>query len=216
MIDNKINKLKENIVSHANDIEKMLTDTIEGFLSRNSDILQRVKNKDEKKINEHEVKIDKLCAKIFALYQPEAKDLRTVYMISRMNSDLERMGDHCVNIAESSLYLIDNPISSSLSRIKKMAKETIAMLVNSINAFINDEVEEAINVCKYDSIIDDYNEKIFKEIIDYIVAHPNETESALNFLRIANNLEKIADLTTNLSEETIYIVSGKTIKHHQF
>lgn len=216
MIDKKIDTLNEHIVEQFNYIEKMTKKTLEGILEQNKKLLKEIKSVEENTINSNEVKIDKLCSTIFALYNLEAEDLRTVFMLSRTNSDLERIGDHCVNIVESGLNIIHTGILKKFKNIEVMGKKTIEMVKEIISAFINRDAKAAISVCKKDDTIDRLNEKIFNEVVKFISKNTKHVEDGLNVLRIANNFEKIADITTNISEEIIYIVEGKNIKHHRY
>ena len=213
MQEEKIIELKEYIIAQANNVEKMLGNTINGFLNKDKRQLEQVIDEEEKKINKTEVKIDKMYMNIFARYQTEAKELRTVLMISKMNIDLERVADHCVNIAESALELIDKPLVKPLIDIPRMSELTQRMIVDSINSFINEDVDLAQEVCERDNQVDDLKDQIIRELITYMIDDPRTIERSLNIIRIASNIEKIADLSTNIAEETVFVVNGKIIKH---
>ena len=215
MLQIKVLELKEQIVSQANNVEKMIEDCINGFLDKNSNLLKKVINEDENKINKNEIKIEKLYTDIFVRYQTEAKDLRTVLMISKMNIDLERVADQCVNIAESALFLIEKPLVKPLIDIPRMAEIAKRMLVDSITSFIDEDEELAKNVCCRDEEVDILNEQIMRELITYMGCETKTIERSLHLIRIAHNIEKIADLATNIAEEAVFIVSGKIIKHHR-
>lgn len=216
MVFNKIIELKEIIVNQANRIEKMIINCIAGINNKDIDALNKIINKQEKKVNKKEIKIDEIVTNILALYHPEAKDLRYVLMMARMNYDLERMGDHCVNIAEALMYLIDKPEIKPLIDIPRMADMTLSMLRDGTNAFINEDASAAFSICKRDAEVDHLSEQIFRELLTYMISDPKTIEAAIYLIKIANDFERIADLTTNLSEETIYIVEGKVIKHHKY
>ena len=216
MLEEKIIELKEQIVSQANNVEKMIEDCINGFLDKNSNVLKKVINEDENKINKNEIKIEKLYTDIFVRYQTEAKDLRTVLMISKMNIDLERVADQCVNIAESALFLIEKPLVKPLIDIPRMAEISKRMLVDSITSFIDEDENLAKDVCGRDEEVDILNEQIMRELITYMACETKTIERSLHLIRIAHNIEKIADLATNIAEEAVFIVNGKIIKHHKF
>ena len=215
MLEEKIIELKEQIVTQANNVEKMIDDCINGFLKKDKELLSKVINEYEVEINKNEVKIDKLYTDIFVRYQTEAKDLRTVLMISKMNIDLERVADQCVNIAESALFLIEKPLVKPLIDIPRMAEISKNMLVDSINSFIDENENLARNVCFRDEEVDILNEQIMRELITYMACEPKTIERSLHLIRVAHNIEKIADLATNIAEEAVFIVSGKIIKHHR-
>jgi len=215
MQQEKILELKESIISLANDVEAMLSNAIEGFLEKDEKKLKNIIDTEEKKIHKKEIKIDKLYTRILALYHAEAKDLRTILMVSKMNSDLERVADQCVNIAESALYLIDKTSVKPYIDIPRMAEITKTMLTESVNSFINEDAVLAENVCERDEEVDSLNEQIFRELLTFMISDPKTIERSMHLIRIANNIEKIADLSTNIAEETVFLVTGKIIKHNR-
>ncbi len=216
MIQGKIKNLKEIVIQQANNIEKMLNNCFTGLINKDKEMLKKIIEIEEIKINKNEIKIDELLTGIFALYKPEAKDLRTVLMIVKMNIDLERIGDHCVNIAESALYLVERPLIKQVNKISTIFEITKKMIKESIDSFLNGNIDNALLVCKMDEEVDKMNEIFFKELVTEMSSDPSYIEIFLHTLRIVNNLEKIADLATNICEEAIYTESGKVIKHHKF
>jgi len=136
-------------------------------------------------------------------------------MISKISNDLERMGDHAVNIAESSLFLIERPLVKPLIDIPRMAELTIKMLKDSTVSFIDENASLAQNVCERDSSVDDLKDQILRELITFMSSDPSTIERSLHLLRISNNLERIADLSTNICEDIIFMTKGKIIKHHK-
>jgi phosphate transport system protein len=215
MLEEKLNFLKEKIIGYADHIEKMLEKTIDGLLAKKGELLKAVIELDEKKANDWEIEIDELCIDLIALYQPKAKDLRTILMILKMNNDFERMGDHIVNIAQSALFLIEREPVKPLIDIPRMAKETIKMLKDALKAFMTEDSLLAKNVCERDFLIDNLRDQIFRELLTYMLSDPKTIERAFHLIRITQNLERIADLSTNLGEDVIYIVEAKIIKHHK-
>lgn len=216
MLKEKTIELKKIVLSQANLVENMIDKAIKGLINYEESILREVIEFDENTVNNNELLIDEKCVGILALYHPEAKDLRTIMMISKMNTDLERMGDSAVNIAESALYLVSKPQVKPYIDLPKMSKEVMKMVNDSINSFVNENEIIALDVCQRDSIVDNYRDQILRELITYMFSDPSTIERSLHLIRISNNLERIADLATNISEETIYIIKGKTIKHHKF
>lgn len=210
----RLDDLKENIIKYASLIREMIDKSFAGLIEKTDEKAKEVINILEPIVNEKEIELDEECINIIALYQPEAKDLRTVMMISKMVNDLERMGDKAVNIAESVLYLYDKPLVKPLIDLPRMLKETIQMIDDSINAFINEDINLAYTVLERDDIVDNLRDQILRELITYMLADASTIERSLHLLRVSRNLEKIADLTTNICEEVIYIKEGKIIKHH--
>lgn len=217
MNEEKILKLKGKMNSQVERIKKILNNSVNGFFNKDMELLQTVIGKQEKKINKKEIKIDELCTSIIALHQPEAKDLRIILMISRMNSDLERLADHCVNLAESAEFLLNNNDDTPfLEEIKSISDDTLKMVENSLTAFDNEDSELALGVCESDTAIDRLNEDVFQKVMRYIPDNKDKVESAMHVLRISNNLERIADLATNIAEETIYVANGEEIRHNRY
>ena len=215
MLEQKLNELKNEIINYAFHVEKMIEKSIKGLLEKREDLLKEVIEKDENFSNEMEIKIDELCITLMAKYEPKAKNLREILMILKINNDLERMADHAVNIAESALFLIPRPQVKLYIDLPRMAELTMKMLKDSINSFIEEKDELAKNVCERDDIIDNLRNQIVRELITYMISDPTTIERALHIIRISQNLERIADLTTNICEDVIFITKGKIIKHHQ-
>lgn len=214
MLEQRLNELKKEIINYAFHVEKMVEKSIKGLLEKREDLLKEVIEKDENFANELEIKIDEMGIATIAKYEPKGKDLREVLMILQINNDLERMADHAVNIAESALFLIPRPQVKPYIDLPRMAEETIRMLKDSINSFIEEKAELAKNVCERDDIIDNLRDQIVRELITYMINDPSTIERSIHLIKISQNLERIADLTTNICEDVIFIVKGKVIKHH--
>lgn len=214
MVYNKINELKKSIIRQSNRVIKIYESTVNYIETLDPGIKQDIIEKQETKINQKEVKIEQTCTEIIALQHPEAIDLRFVMMTVKLNYDLERIADHCVNIIES-IDDFDEKIIS-FDGIKILSSMVKDMLNNSIASFINLDSELAMEICKEDSIIDKKNNENVNEIINILENKKMSIKNSLSLIKVSNNLERIADLTTNISEETIYIANGKNIKHHKY
>ncbi|MGQ9619262.1 MAG: phosphate signaling complex protein PhoU [Candidatus Aminicenantia bacterium] len=215
MIEEKLNTIKEKIIEMAILVESMIEKSVKGLIERDKNLLLEVIEKDEKRVNDMELEIEDLGIKFIALYHPEAEYLRTSLMILQINNDLERMGDEAVNISESSLFLIERPPVKPLIDIPRMAKITNKMLKDSITSFVERKPDLAKEICAQDDIVDGLRDQIHRELITYMMHDPSTIERALHLLRIARSLERIADLSTNLCEDVIFMVRGKVIKHHK-
>jgi len=214
MIEEKIAISKKKILEFCLLVEEMIDGSISGLLNKNREILKKIIEEYEVKANNFEIEIDEICIETIAQFEPKAKNLRTILMILKINNDLERIGDHAVNISESALFLIEKPQVKPLIDIPRMAEKTIEMVKLSINAFINEDVSLARKVCSNDDIVDNLRDQIMRELITYMISDSHTIERSLHLLRISQNLERIADLSTNISEDVIYMVEGKIIKHH--
>lgn len=214
MIKERILELKEKLTAENALVKTMIEESIQGLIEKDAAKLTRVMKKHEPNVNWMEVDIDAACTNIIALYHPEAKDLRTVLMLLKMNNDFERMGDAAVNMCESAMFLIERPQLKPFDHIPRMADAAIAMLKDSMKAFLDADMILARDVCKRDDIVDDFAESIFAELMTLMTNDSASIERALNIIRISHNLERIADLSTNIAEDAIFITEGKVIKHH--
>jgi phosphate transport system protein len=215
VLQTKIAELKKELVTFATLAETMIEKSIKGLLKKETMLLREVEEVHEPDANSYEIKIEELCTSLIAQYEPRAKDLRTVLMVFKMTGDIERMGDHAVHVADSGLFLITKPLVKPLIDIPRMADETIKSVDDAIQSFINEDAAMARSVCERDDIIDGLQTQIFRELVTYMTSDPTTIERSLHLIRISNNLERIADLATNISEDVIFMVEGKVIKHHQ-
>ena len=215
MLEEKMVALRRELIESATHVEGMIDKSIAGLMRKDSTLLAEVIEKDEPKANESEIAIEELCTTMIAQYEPRAKDLRTILMVMKMNNDLERVGDHAVNIAECSLFLIERPSLKPLLDIPRMAEESVGMLKDAIEAFIREDALLAAMVCERDNIVDNLGQQILRELITFMGADPTTIERSMRLLNIARNLERIGDLSTNISEDVIFMVEGRVIKHHR-
>ncbi|MCK4235192.1 phosphate signaling complex protein PhoU [candidate division WOR-3 bacterium] len=215
MLTQKIVKLKEKLFSQAGLVEEMVTKSTRALVEKNESIAKETIKIDEPKVNNLEMEIEEDAINLMALYQPEASDLRTIIMIIKINKDLERIGDHAVNIAERALDLISKPKIKPLIDIPRMAENACKMLRESLNAFAKNESKLAIEVCENDSVVDALLDQITRELLTYMMSDPSVIDRALNLILISRDLERIADLATNIAEDTIFVAKGNVIKHHK-
>ncbi|MFC1566684.1 phosphate signaling complex protein PhoU [bacterium] len=214
MLIERLSELKKTLVEYSNLIEAMLKKSLDGYTKSDKEILNEVIKKYEPKANDYELEIDELCINIIAQYQPNAVDLRTILMILKINNDLERIGDHAVNIAESSLYLMDNPIADIKTDVGVAGDILINMFKDTMKAFIDKDARTAKGVNETDQKINDFRRESIKESIRVLGKNPDIIESGLFFLRITSNMERIGDLITNICEDIVFMVEGKVIKHN--
>ncbi|HEO64205.1 MAG TPA: phosphate signaling complex protein PhoU [Candidatus Omnitrophica bacterium] len=214
MINDKIIELKQRLTEFATHIEKMIERGIDGLSKRDVGIFSKILEADESRANSMEIEIDELCTLLIAQFHPKAVALRTVLMIMKMNNDLERMGDHAVNICISGISLIEYPPVKELIDIPRMADEVKKMLKDSIDSYLNQDINLARDVCYRDGKIDGLRDRIIRELIACMTKDGSVISPALQLMNITRNLERIADLTTNICEDVIFMVEGKVIKHH--
>jgi phosphate transport system protein len=213
MLAERLANIKKKLIDYAVLVENMIDKSLDGLLEREKESLVEVIEKDEVRSNKFELELDEMCITCIAQYEPKARDLRTILMVMKINNDLERIADHAVNIAESGLFLIERPAVKPLMDIPRMAQIAIKMLKDSISAFINEDAELAYNVSIRDNDVDALRDQIVRELVTFMSSAPATIERAFQLMRISNNLERISDLSTNISEDIIFMVQGRVIKH---
>ena len=212
-IDVELRRVKDELVRMASLAETAIGLAVKALVSRDAEIAQQVIASDDA-INTLEIEIDELCLRTMALFQPEAKDLRLLAMALKIDNDLERMGDQAVNIAERTLELLKEPLLKPLIDIPRMAETAQRMVKDSLDAFVEQDVEKARAVCRQDDEVDRLDDQIFRELLTYMMEDPRAITRSVNLILVSRHLERIADHATNIAENVIYLVQGKTIKHH--
>lgn len=159
-------------------------------------------------INHQEKNIENLCLKLLLQQQPVARDLRQISAALKMITDMERIGDHAADISEITILLAGQPYLKKLEHIQEMAKETMQMIVNAVDAFVEKDKEKAIAVMKRDDVVDDLFDKVKKELIRLIHENPDNGEQAADLLMIAKYFERIGDHATNISEWVVFSITG--------
>ena len=194
-------------------VEGAIEKAVEAFLKRSSELATAV-FEDEKTINLLEIEIDEKGHALFALSQPVANDLRLLTMILKINTDLERMGDHAVNIAQKSQILIGEVFLKTSFPLEAMTEDVQKMVRNALDSFMNENVELARKVLANDDTGDDYNDTLYTDMTELMQKDPSKVKQALSLVMIGHNLERIADLANNIAEDTIYLKQGKEVRHH--
>jgi phosphate transport system protein len=213
MLTPKIIDLKKSLMDMAGYIQKMIEICISSMKDMNIDSLEDVSYY-ENKVNDLELEIDDRCTALIALYQPEAKDLRYILMIIKMNNDFERLGDLAFKIADSLKALKDDNLIFKMEELYEMAQKSYSMLKDSIMAFTDEDTETSKAIGARDNEVDALYEDLYTHIKAILRDTDNNVEPSLHILRIASKFERIADLATNIGESTIYLVDGDVIKHH--
>src|SRR6056297_2283523 len=168
MLTSKIAELKKSIIEEADLVIKMMDICIQGLLERDKTKLDKILDLEEQ-VNSKEIELDEACTALIALHQPEAKNLRTILMILKMNNDLERMGDLVTNMSKCASYLVRKPSITKLVALPKMTEAASKMVKDSIQAFIDENAEEAKCVCEADDEVDDLKEHIYRTLITYMI-----------------------------------------------
>jgi len=211
--DAELNALNEKLLHMARLAEEAVATAVKSLKDRNEAFAQDVLRR-EGAINLLEIEIDELCLKLLALRQPVASDLRFITSAMKIASELERVGDLAVNIAEVSLGLLKQPALKPLIDIPRMASLAQGMVRDALNAFVNRDEKLARAVCERDDEVDSLNDQVFRELLTYMMSDPSTIDRSVGLILIGRHLERIADHATNIGEDVIYLVLGKTIKHH--
>lgn len=209
----EIRELKNELTRMSELVEKMLKTSIDALIKRESNLLQGLYDTEDT-VNGLQIEIDDRCIRMLGMYQPVAKDLRFITSAIKINSDLERIGDQAMNIAERDAFLISQPQLKPYIDLPRMCNISSAMLLDSIKAFINRDVALAKNVLKRDDLVDNLRDQIFRELLTYMLSDPKTIERAIAINFVSHYLERIADHATNIAEDEIYIESGHDIRHH--
>ena len=163
-----------------------------------------------------EVEVEQAAVELLALQQPMARDLRFIIGAIKVSNDLERVGDHAVNIAESAHQrLADKPrVNSRIPEIEDMARRARKMLGDSLDAFIRADGALGRKVCRGRRVVDALHDSVFRVLLTHMMADPKTITPSLELLLVGRNLERVADLATNIGEDAVYLAEGKQIKHH--
>jgi len=214
ILEQKLDELQERLMAMAATVEEMVTSSVRALVERNHDSATRVVDIDEPKVNRLENEIEDAAINLMALHQPEASNLRAITMIIKLNKDLERIGDHAVNIADAARYLIDRPELKRLNDLPRMAEHAVAMLRDALAAFTNKDPALARAVCERDAEVDALRDQIYRELVTHMTSDATTIDRALKLMLVSMNVERIADLATNIAEDAVYMAEGRVIMHH--
>ena len=206
--DRQLSTLNDELIEMGSMIEKSIETAIKALVNQDVDLARHAIEADEE-IDRQERIIEDLCLKLLLQQQPVAKDLRLISSALKMITDMERIGDHASDISEITIALADQPYIKKLEHIQQMAKETMIMLVGSIEAFVDKDLEKANEVIKRDDVVDDLFDKVKKELIQMIHENADKGEQAADLLMVAKYLERIGDHATNISEWVIFSITGE-------
>jgi phosphate transport system protein len=211
--DTELTQLKQQLLKMGGLAETMVDDAVKSLVERDASQLDQIYER-EKEVNALQVSIDETCLKLTALYQPTAGDLRFLLGTSKINTELERLGDQAINICDVVKKLLQEPQLKPLIDIPKMVSIATDMVRDSLNAFVERNVDKAKAVLMQDDQLDDLKEKIVDELTDYMSKDSGSVSRAVQLICVARNLERIGDHATNIAEDVIFVVQGKDIRHH--
>jgi phosphate transport system protein len=212
IFDEELNALKEKILKLGCMVENAIRDSVKALVERDSELAKEVINKDHL-INALDVGIDEECVRLIALRQPMARDLRFITTAMKITTDLERMGDFAVNIAERAIELNEEPQLKSFVNIPKMAEIAQSMVRDALDSFVTGCSRLPYEVIKRDDEVDELTVRNFEELLSFMIQDPKIIPLAVKRTYIAKYLERIADHATNIAEMVIYLCKGKMIRH---
>jgi phosphate transport system protein len=205
--------LKEQLLLMGGRAEGIVLKAVEALRRLDTGLAQEV-FADDRVIDRMEIDIEERCVRLLALQQPMARDLRFITAALKINNDLERVGDHAVNIAGSVQRLADQPLLKPLVDIPRMASLANGMLAEALDLFVRRDAEGARRLCARDDEVDALNQQVFRELVSFMVEDPTTITRAMELILVARNLERVADLATNVAEEVVFIAEARVIKHH--
>ncbi len=211
-LQREVERLKNKIMALAAVVEKTVHEAVKSVGTRDAELARRIIDGDTV-IDRTEVDIEEDCLKLLALYQPVAADLRFIIAAMKINNDIERVGDLAVNIAERALSLCDQPPVKEPVDFAQMNKKALAMFRASLDALMNQDVKRAHQVRVMDDEVDTLNREIYDKIRAALRKNPDQVDVLLNYSSISRLLERVADGSTNIAEDVIYLVEGDIVRH---
>ena len=208
----EIENLKKEILALGAQVEWAVREAVAALVNRDGEQAIRVIGNDAR-IDDIEVQVEEGCLKILALHQPVAIDLRFIIAVLKINSDLERVGDLAVNVAERAAFLATQPPVQVSLDFQAMARIAQGMLKKSLDALVSLSASQAREVMSNDDEVDAMNRRMYLAIQQAIHARPDQTESLIHLLSASRHLERIADHATNIAEDVIYMVEGAIVRH---
>jgi phosphate transport system protein len=212
LLDEHIEKLKTRVIKMCSLVDEQVQSAIKAVEEENLELAQQVIDKDSK-VDKYDNKIDKICQKIFALTQPVAMDLRLIMSSLTINSNLERIGDLAVNVAEYAIMIKKRPDFYNQTKLEEMFKVVKQMLKDSIDSYIGGNETLAKSVIETDDHLDKLNFDNHKILIEIMKQNPNNIEPAVALLVMSRQIERLGDHCTNIAEDVFFIVEAHLVKH---
>jgi len=208
----ELEALKQTLLAMGGLVEDQIRRVMRALLERDDVIAQEVIDRD-RQVNAYDIEVDEQCVNLLALHQPPAGDLRFITTAMKIVTDLERIGDQAVNIAQRALELNREPQLKPYIDLPRMADRAQRMVKESLDAFVARDTALARQVCGEDAEVDALKEQIFRELLTYMMEDPRTVSRAIRVILISRFLERVADHATNIAEMVIYLVEGKMVRH---
>jgi phosphate transport system protein len=211
-IDLELEKLRNRIIKMGSLVDEQVRLSVKALLSGDLDIVKTVLEK-ENLIDDIDVKIDKLCQRIFALTQPVASDLRFIMASLKIDSDLERVGDIAASIARRVENVMENPEIITKVRLDEFSIQCEKMIKDAIDCFVNKDLSLSMDILRISSTLSEKSQKIFNDILIEMQNDPNTIVAATNLILVLRQLERLKDHATNIAEDVVFMIEGKIVKH---
>jgi len=208
----ELDTLKQTLLAMGGLVEDQIRRVMRALLDRDGDLAQEVIDRD-RQVNAYDVEIDEKCVELLALHQPTAGDLRFITTTLKIVTDIERIGDQAVNIAQRALELGREPQLKPYVDLPRMAEKAQRMVKESLDAFVSRDTALAREVCGEDSEVDALREQVFRELLTFMMEDPRTIPRAIRLILISRFLERVADHATNIAEMVIYMVESKMVRH---
>ena len=217
-MEHDLSVLRQRVIDMGNLTEQMVLQAIDAVTDASDHAIVERVMQEENRLDQMQLEIDKEAVRLLTLYSPVAGDLRLILSISRITAELERIGDHAVNMCESLQLMISENQLQLMPEVQKMAVVVKAMVSDALNSFVQSDIRKAKATIASDNMVDALNDQVVGEVLSLEVVRemlkgPKEVAGALAQVLIARSLERIADQATNVSEEVVYMVKGDDIRH---
>jgi len=211
--EDELKTLKNRLLEMGALVEDRVHRAVHSLIDRKAEEAEAIIAGD-REVNELHIEIDDRCLKLLATQTPLAVDLRLITSAIKINSDLERIGDQAVNVAENVVKMLPQPTLKPLIDIPRMAEIAEKMTRDALDSFVKRDPELARDVLRRDDEVDQLKDQVFRELLTYMMADPGTIQRALALILISRNLERIADHATNIAEDVIFLVEAKDVRHH--
>jgi phosphate transport system protein len=210
--DQDLEKIRQTLLRMGGLVERMIGEAMQALIDRDLARAQAVITTDDE-VDQVEKEVDELCQRYIALQQPAAVDLRFLVAAMKIATDLERMGDSAVNVAQAAEVLNREPPLKPYIDLPRLARISQEMVRDALDSFVHRDSAAALAVCKRDDEVDSLYKQLFRELLTYMMEDPRAITRALHLLLVARNYERIADHATNIGEDVIFYVEGRDIRH---
>jgi phosphate transport system protein len=205
-------ELRSRLLDMATIVAEQFTDAVEALLAHDVERAEQVVERD-REVDALELEVDKYCERILARHQPVATDLRTLLTVEKINTDLERIGDHCRNVARNAEYVTEVPGVLEVLRLREMSETARRMLDDAKRAFLDQDADLARRIPELDDEVDRLHRENFQALVNYIQEHPEHAEVAAHLITASKAVERISDHSTNIAKGVVFLIEGEDIRH---